>query len=535
MTHRVVATAVRVSAVTLALAAGVTNQSRAQGQIAIGQVVQNQLTAASPVNAEGRRYAMWTFMGNAGQSVQIDMQSSTIDSYLILQDQNGQQLSFNDDGGGGLNARIQYTLPYAGIYRLMAMSYGTSGNVFGTYNLQLAGGAQMGQQMGQPMIQTMANPSGVVGTIGIGQQASGTLGMGDARYDNKPFQAYNFQCTAGLSFQLNIQSSWDNYALVFDPMGNVVARDDDTGEGLNAQVNYTCPMNGTYRLAVSVYSATTTAGPYTMQVMGTSGPSMQQMGQPMIQPMANASGVVGTIGVGQQAQNTLSMGDARFENKPFQAYNFQCTTGLSFQLNIQSSWDNYALIFDPMGNVVARDDDSGEGLNAQVNYTCPMNGIYRLAVSVYSATTTAGPYTMQVMGTAGPTMMQPTMQPTVQPMGAGGMIAPAGQMATIAYGQQLQGRLEPGDRQMQDSTFADIWMFQGTAGQAITIDLTSDNFDSYLQLLDASGNRLGEDDDSGGSLNARISFTIPANAQYQIVVNNYGSSRRAGVYTLWVH
>ena len=72
-------------------------------------------------------------------------------------------------------------------------------------------------------------------------------------------------------------------------------------------------------------------------------------------------------------------------------------------------------------------------------------------------------------------------------------------------------------------------------GQTITIDLTSDAFDAYLQLLDGSNTRLAEDDDSGGNLNARISFTIPSTGQYQIVVNNYGSSRRAGLYTLWVH
>jgi len=271
-----------------------------------------------------------------------------------------------------------------------------------------------------------------------------------------------------------------------------------------------------------------------MQVTGAGGPTM---GQPMVQPMMNnPSGVVGTIGVGQQAQGVLSMGDARYDNKPFQAYNFQCTTGLTFQLNILSTWDNYALIFDPMGNVVARDDDSGDVLNAQVSYTCPMNGTYRLAVTIALASTTPGQYTMQVMGNAGPTMMQPTVQPMTQPMVTGNaMIAPPGQPATIAYGQRLQGRLETGDQQMQDSTFADVWMFQGTGGQTITIDLTSDQFDSYLQLLDASGSRLGEDDDSGGNLNARITFTIPANAQYRIVVNNYGSSRRTGLYTLWVH
>jgi len=160
-----------------------------------------------------------------------------------------------------------------------------------------------------------------------------------------------------------------------------------------------------------------------------------------------------------------------------------------------------------------------------------MNGTYRLAVSVYSATTTAGPYTMQVQGAAGPAMMQPM----VQQMGGGTTIAPAGQMAMIAYGQQAPGRLEIGDRQMQDSTLADIWMYQGTAGQSITIDLTSNDFDCYLQLLNASGNRLADNDDFGGSLNSRITFTIPANAQYQIVVNTTGGARRIGLYTLWVH
>ncbi|MGD0484857.1 MAG: hypothetical protein ABSB58_09440, partial [Gemmatimonadales bacterium] len=117
-----------------------------------------------------------------------------------------------------------------------------------------------------PMVQPMASSTGVVGTIAAGQQASGVLTAADARYDGKPFQAYNFSCVAGQAFQMDVMSSWDNYALVFDPMGNVVARDDDSGEGLNARITYTCTMTGTYRLAVTAFSADTPGGPYTMQV-----------------------------------------------------------------------------------------------------------------------------------------------------------------------------------------------------------------------------------------------------------------------------
>ena len=241
MSHRVVGTALRVCVVGLALAISMPRYAHAQGQIAIGQTMQSQLTAGSPVNNDNRRYGLWTFFGNAGQTVQIDMTSGELDSYLALQDQNGNELQLNDDGGGSLNSRITQTLPYTGTYRIMAMSLRTSGVIFGTYTLSVTGAGMVAQ----PMIQPMANASGVVGQIGLNQQLQGVLGPMDARWDGKPFQAYQFQCAAGQTFQMDILSSWDNYALVFDPMGNVVASDDDGGDvGLNARIAHTCTMSG---------------------------------------------------------------------------------------------------------------------------------------------------------------------------------------------------------------------------------------------------------------------------------------------------
>ena len=541
MSHRVVGTALRVCVVGLALAIGVPRYAHAQGQIAIGQMMQGQLTAGSPVNSDGRRYALWTFMGSAGQYVTIDMQSTDIDSYLILQDQNGNQLQLNDDvSGGGLNSRIQYTLPYSGMYRVMTMSFRTSGVMFGTYTLSLTGAGMMAQPMAQPM--AMANASGVVGQIGLNQQLQGVLGPMDARWDGKPFQAHQFQCAAGQTFQMDILSSWDNYALVFDPMGNVVARDDDGGDvGLNARIAHTCTMSGVYRLAVTTYTSSTTPGAYTLQVSGAGAAMMAQpMAQPMVQPMADPSGVVGQIAANQQAQNVLTPGAARWDGKPFQAYQFQCNAGQTFQMDILSTWDNYALVFDPMSNVVARDDDTGEGLNARVVYTCAITGVYRLAVTTFTSSTTPGAYTLQVSSAGAPMMPAVTQimpQPGVtlpQPTVTGG-IAPPGQVASIAFGQMMQGRLEQGDQTMNDGTYADVWTFQGTGGQTVTIDLLSDQFDTYAQLLNASGDRLAEDDDSGGNLNSRITFALPASGQYQIVVNNFGDSARSGVYSIWLH
>jgi len=113
-----------------------------------------------------------------------------------------------------------------------------------------------------------------------------------------------------------------------------------------------------------------------------------------------------------------------------------------------------------------------------------------------------------------------------------GTIPPPGVVATITVGQTVPGRLEPGDQMMTDSTWADVWVFRGAAGQHVRIELRSTEFDAFLQLLDSTGTRLAEDDDGLGDLDARIELTLRATGTYQIVVNCYGDERREGLYTL---
>lgn len=111
-------------------------------------------------------------------------------------------------------------------------------------------------------------------------------------------------------------------------------------------------------------------------------------------------------------------------------------------------------------------------------------------------------------------------------------IPPPGAEGRIEVGETMRGALEPGDLLMADSTFADVWVFAGTAGQPVTVDVRSDEFDTYLQLLDAGGAKLGDDDDSGGDLNSRLTLTLPATGEYRIVVNSAGHEPRAGRYTV---
>jgi tetratricopeptide (TPR) repeat protein/tRNA A-37 threonylcarbamoyl transferase component Bud32 len=79
----------------------------------------------------------------AGMTYVIDMISSdpkALDPYLILADSKGVKLAEDDDGGGGLNARITFRAVKDGAYRIVAASFGPAGN--GEFTLTVrAGGA----------------------------------------------------------------------------------------------------------------------------------------------------------------------------------------------------------------------------------------------------------------------------------------------------------------------------------------------------------------------------------------------------------
>lgn len=95
------------------------------------------------------------------------------------------------------------------------------------------------------------------------------------------------------------------------------------------------------------------------------------------------------------------------------------------------------------------------------------------------------------------------------------------------------GRLTPEDEKISDGTHVQEQTFEGQAGQTITIDLESPDFDAYLLLLDPDDNLVGEDDDSGEGTDARLSLTLANTGIYSIIVNT-AFPDEVGNYTLTV-
>ena len=76
----------------------------------------------------------------------------------------------------------------------------------------------------------------------------------------------------------------------------------------------------------------------------------------------------------------------------------------------------------------------------------------------------------------------------------------------------------------------DVDLFSVVLVGGQTLDVTvaaqaiSSSLDSYLRLFNATGTQLGANDDSGGSLDSRLSFTAPASGTYYVGVSGYGNS-----------
>ena len=102
-----------------------------------GATVSASLSASDPVRDNESHYDTWTVTARSGQRLVIVMESAEFDAYLLLEGQDGAVVAQDDDGGSGSNARIDFRVPEAGQYRVIASSYGSSET--GTYRIRVEG------------------------------------------------------------------------------------------------------------------------------------------------------------------------------------------------------------------------------------------------------------------------------------------------------------------------------------------------------------------------------------------------------------
>ena len=105
-------------------------------------------------------------------------------------------------------------------------------------------------------------------------------------------------------------------------------------------------------------------------------------------------------------------------------------------------------------------------------------------------------------------------------------------VSTLSCSSTAAASLTSSDCTAFDGSQYHLWQFSGNAGDAVTIEMHSTSFDTYLMLLDPSGVPLAENDDiASGVTDSRITFTLTSGGTWTIVANSLAASQ-TGDYTI---
>ena len=229
------------------------------------------------------------------------------------------------------------------------------------------------------------------------------------------------------------------------------------------------------------------------------------------------------LGVGQTANGSLSSTDCRFPlggERFSDAYTFSGTAGQQVAVSMSSTaFDTYVYLLGPNGAEVASNDDGGGGTNSRIPasggfLTLPSTGTYTIQATSFSAGT-SGAYALSL---------------TAQAVDGCSAVTP------ISFGQTVGASLSTSDCRFTDGSYFDKFSFAGTAGQEVSVSMSSAAFDTVLFLLRPDGTVLGDDDDGGGGTNSRIpsgsgTITLPVTGTYLIYTNSFAANQ-TGSYSL---
>jgi uncharacterized protein YkwD len=102
-------------------------------------------------------------------------------------------------------------------------------------------------------------------------------------------------------------------------------------------------------------------------------------------------------------------------------------------------------------------------------------------------------------------------------------------------GKIERGTLDTGDKTIpDDGSFYDSYPLEGKAGDSFIITLESDEFDTFLAIMDAKGTIIEQNDDiDDKNSNSLVRVTLPDDGVYSLIVNAYNEGGK-GKYVLTV-
>ncbi len=360
--------------------------------------------------------------------------------------------------------------------------------------------------------------------------------------DGRPVQAWSYQGEANESVTFDLVSTdFDAFLYLLGPGLVFPLSDDDSGGACHSRITTTLPFAGTYTLVVSALgipgasdftlAASAQPGPLT----GAGGCGAGSAWDPAVLGALDAAGR--SVPSRGEAMGRLTAEDIGDEGTFGQGWDLVGQGGETVVIDlISDDFDAFLLLAGPGLMEVQSDDDSGGACNARLILELPESGTYRIVVSsvgdagegTFTLRTTAepGPVAEGTCGTYDAilgTLGGPGLE-VLADLDTGDRVLPA---EGVVEGQLLESDpfFPGGGGPMQ------AWLLRGTAGQQVTVELHSTDFDPFMALAGTNIDPI-TDDDGGTGFDSRISVTLPADGEYRVVVTSVGS--RTGSYRLTV-
>lgn len=196
----------------------------------------DKLLVVEDALADGAAQQAYTFSANQGDIVVITLTSPDFDTYVILQDNTGAELTYNDDidyESNNYDSAIgPFTLPYSGEYTVIVTSYDA------LYNNDFVNGRYV-----------LTVETATLQALTLGENTSVEF------TESSSTQYFTFDASTGDIISIGVEGGrLDTSLALLDPTGAIVAEDDDGGAGFNPEiVRYVVRETGTYTVILATY------------------------------------------------------------------------------------------------------------------------------------------------------------------------------------------------------------------------------------------------------------------------------------------
>ena len=444
-------------------------------------ITASSCTQAIADNGDLSYFNYYNLTISAAGLADITVSSMDFAATLYLLDDGGNLLAL-DAGGGPARGQSEIRMPLTpGNYLLEVFSSVPSG---GAYSLtyQFAAGSP------PPCVSAASTP---------GSAVSGTLSPASCRTSLGLADLYAITLPASGTLDIMLAAAaFTGIVALRDTKDNLMVLNEDVAGLGTAEITADLPA-GTYTVLAAAASG---SGAYQLTPAFT----------PHDIPACTYVQAVDIDGGYIQQLGARSCRDA--DGQPVDLYQFTLPAGAVVAAFMTSGdVDSFLSLTDTSGNVL-RTDDNSYGDNGSLIVQYLPAGTYQLAARA-AGSTAGGYYEVDVRNVQGP---RPSF------------CLPKGGITTTA---PITASLGISACQYPDGTFADV--YQMNVASAVTIDLrlNSSDFDACLVLLDAKGNLVAQDDDSGGGTNARLNLPLTAGTYY-VAAKAAAGYTSVGSYTL---